>query len=97
MDETVHAIILDIKMPGKDGFQVYKEIRAAFPDIPIIFFSAYQNVLEAAKLSQEYKPFTYFDKNGDIHGLLDAIQRAVAHYAGLQKLHRIEQQLRGNV
>lgn len=36
------AVILDWKMPGKDGLQVTKEIRAAFgKDIPVIILTAY--------------------------------------------------------
>jgi len=80
VDAEVHVVILDIKMPGKDGFQVYHEIQPRFPNLPIIFFSAYQNILEGAKLSLKYKPFNYIDKGTDIKELLESVDRAVESY-----------------
>lgn len=80
VDAEVHVVILDIKMPGKDGFQVYYEIQPRYPNLPIIFFSAYQNILEGAKLSLKYKPFNYIDKGTDIKELLESVDRAVESY-----------------
>ena len=37
---NVSAVILDIKMTGKDGFETYAEIRQKFADLPIIFHSS---------------------------------------------------------
>ncbi len=76
----VHVVILDIKMPGMDGFKVYDEIAPKHPEMPIIFFSAYQNILEGAKLSLKYKPFNYIDKSSDIKELFDSVDRAVESY-----------------
>ncbi len=33
-------LLLDIKMPGKNGFEVYREIRA-FRPLPVLFITAY--------------------------------------------------------
>lgn len=38
-ERTVHAIVLDIMMPGQSGFEFCKTIRAA-SDVPILFLSA---------------------------------------------------------
>lgn len=38
--DSPHLWILDIMLPDIDGFQLIKEIKAASPDIPIIFISA---------------------------------------------------------
>lgn len=55
------AIIMDHRMPGKDGIQTTKEILAIDPHIPIIFSSADESVreqaLEAGAVSFWTKPF----------------------------------------
>ena len=89
VERNVHVVILDIKMPGKDGFKVYDEIAPKFPDMPIIFFSAYQNILEGARLSLRYKPFNYIDKSSDIKELFDSVDRAVESYKRLLSMDNI--------
>ena len=45
-------ILLDAKMPGKDGFETLNEITKFAPDVPVIMITAYTElgtVLEAAK------------------------------------------------
>jgi len=94
VNRDVHVVILDIKMPGKDGFQVYQEIQPKFPDLPIIFFSAYQDVLEGAKLSLKYKPFNYIDKSSNIKELLDSVDRAVESYKRIRAMDRIVEKVK---
>lgn len=86
VDEHVSAVILDIKMPGKDGLQVYEAIKAKFPDLPIIFYSAYQSVLEGAELSRKYRPFNYIDKSANVRELIDTVERAVKYSETLRNL-----------
>jgi two-component system, OmpR family, alkaline phosphatase synthesis response regulator PhoP len=38
--EAPHFVLLDIMMPGTNGYDVCREIRARDPDVPIIFISA---------------------------------------------------------
>lgn len=55
------AIIMDHRMPGKDGIETTKEILKLHPDIPIIFSSADQDVrddaIRAGAVSFWAKPF----------------------------------------
>ncbi len=88
--QDVDVMILDIKMPGKNGLQVYDAVKAKFPDLPIIFYSAYQSVLEGAELSQKFKPFNYIDKSADIQELLDTVKRAVKYSQMLRQLRQSE-------
>lgn len=94
VDEHARAVILDIKMAGMDGFQVYKALKAKYPDLPIIFYSAYQDILEGARLSLEYKPFAYFNKNDDAAELFKSIDEAVKHYEKILELHDIGARMR---
>jgi hypothetical protein len=36
--------------------------------------------MEAIKIRQEYKPFNYFVKGGNVQELLECVDRAVEHY-----------------
>ncbi|MEK3807175.1 response regulator transcription factor [Bacillus sp. FSL H8-0547] len=40
IEKTPHLWVLDIMVPGVDGYQLIKEIKAASPDTPVIFISA---------------------------------------------------------
>lgn len=88
VNAEIDVMILDIKMPGKNGLQVYDAVKAKFPNLPIIFYSAYQSVLEGAELSHIYKPFNYIDKSADVQELLDTVKRAVTYSQALRKSQR---------
>ena len=93
VDANVSVVILDIKMPGKNGLQVYDAIKAKFPDLPIIFYSAYQSVLEGAELSRKYRPFNYIDKSANVQELIDTVERAVNYAQTLRTLVNTERRL----
>jgi len=61
MKSRPDAIIMDHRMPGKDGIQTTREILDIDPSIPIIFSSADESVreeaLEAGAISFWTKPF----------------------------------------
>lgn len=40
LEEQAQLVILDVMLPGKDGFQVCQEIRAKKPSLPIIMLTA---------------------------------------------------------
>ena len=37
------AVLMDIRMPEKDGFSAFYEIKQKFPDVKIFLMTAYQN------------------------------------------------------
>nr|WP_319394944.1 sigma-54 dependent transcriptional regulator [uncultured Desulfobacter sp.] len=59
----VDILVSDIKMPGKDGMELFSDIRRSLPDLPVILMTAYgtiQDAVEAMKLGAvDYisKPF----------------------------------------
>lgn len=64
-DGTFDAILLDVKMPGIDGIETLKRIKAVKPDAKIILLTAYASettVLEARKEGASeilYKPVDF--------------------------------------
>ena len=75
MTEETSVVILDIKMPDRDGFWTYKEIRKRDPDMPIIFNSAFQDLEDPFVIINEYRPFGYMTKSGDLAELLTSLKR----------------------
>ncbi|MET3575772.1 response regulator [Bhargavaea ullalensis] len=66
------CVLLDMKMPGMDGIEVLKEIKAAAPATPVLMMTAYgeQEQIDAAK---ELGAADYFTKPFDIHELRTAV------------------------
>ena len=87
--EVVHAgvsaVILDIKMEEKDGFETFKEIKQKFLHLPIIFHTAYQELKNPYEVINEYRPFGYISKEGSFRELLDTLNSAVEYY---RQIHR---------
>jgi DNA-binding NtrC family response regulator len=74
------VILLDIKMKGEDGFHAYREIRKVDAAVPIIFHSAYQDVKDPYEIMNQYKPFAYLTKGGDLRELHRQIELAIDYY-----------------
>jgi DNA-binding NtrC family response regulator len=74
--EDVDAVITDLKMPGKDGIQLFDYMAENFPDVPVIFLTAYGSV-ETAVDAVTKGAFYYFIKPPDYHKLKSILDRAV--------------------
>ncbi|MCB1191258.1 MAG: hybrid sensor histidine kinase/response regulator [Leptospiraceae bacterium] len=83
-NESIYAVILDIKMAEKDGFETYMELKKENPFIPIIFYSAYQDLINPYKLINEYRPFAYISKGTGHEKLLHTVFSAVEYYDAIQ-------------
>jgi FixJ family two-component response regulator len=74
--ERPACLVLDIRMPGIDGFELQKRIAGTERDLPVIVITAEEDeavrlrALEAGAIAFFYKPF-------DDSALMDAIYRAV--------------------
>lgn len=78
----IGAILLDIKMPGINGLELFKSFSAHRPDIPVIFFSAYRNIEEISPDSN-LQPYGYIEKGvwDDIDRLYTLIDNATKKMA----------------
>ncbi len=75
--EDICAVILDVRMPEQDGFSACEEIRRKFPDMPVIFYSAYQSAKDPIEIINEYHPLGYVVKGGDLQRLVKLVALAV--------------------
>lgn len=74
--ENPALVILDIEMPGKDGIEVLKDIKALSPKTPVIIITAYgtgDRVIKAMK----YGAYEYIEKPFDIPRLMTVIEEAI--------------------
>ena len=72
------AVISDLKMPGMDGIQLFNHISSDYPDIPVIFLTAYGTVDSAVKAMTD-GAYYYFVKPPDYNSLKNILSRAVEH------------------
>ena len=72
----VDAVVTDLKMPGKDGMQFFEYIAENYPDIPVVFITAYGTV-ESAVSAITRGVFYYFIKPPDYQKLKGILARAV--------------------
>jgi len=75
-NENVDAVITDLKMPKMDGVQFFQHIGETYPDIPVIFLTAYGTV-ELAVHAVTHGAFYYFVKPPDYNKLRAMVERAI--------------------
>ncbi len=89
-DNPVDLVLLDIALPHRDGYAVAKELRAAHPDIPIIFLSGRAQVSDKV-VGFEHGADDYVAKPFEPTELLARVQ------AVLRRYHRAERNVYGSV
>jgi two-component system nitrogen regulation response regulator GlnG len=74
---TPDALISDVILPDGNGLDTLIEVRARFPDLPVIILSA-QNTLTTAVRAAERGAFEYLPKPFDLDDLSRAVAEAIA-------------------
>lgn len=74
--EDIDVIITDLRMPGRDGMQLFEYVAENYPDIPVIFLTAYGTV-DSAVHAITHGAFYYFIKPPDYLKLKSILARAV--------------------
>lgn len=88
-NREVSAVVLDVKMEIYDGFWACDELRKLQADIPIIFYSAYQDAKDPYQIINQHRPFGYIVKDGNPKRLLDTLDTAVRLYQSAVRSRRI--------
>ncbi len=70
------VVLSDIKMPGMDGIQLYKEIKKNWPSCRVVFLSAYRSFDYMYKLCSENHDIQYVLKSEDDEVIMGAVRNA---------------------
>ncbi len=74
--DDIDVVITDLKMPGRDGMQLFDYVTDQHPDIPVIFLTAYGSVDSAVNAITQ-GAFYYFIKPPDYKKLKSILARAL--------------------
>jgi DNA-binding NtrC family response regulator len=83
------GVLLDFKMPGRDGFEVLKEIRRRDKHVCVVMLSAYgdaDTVVKAMKLGADY----FVEKSADPRKALIVVEKELEHKAMELELARLK-------
>ncbi len=68
------CILLDMKMPGMNGIDVLKKIKADWPEVPVMMMTAFGEV-ELTNEALAIGASEYFTKPFDVHEVREAVNR----------------------
>jgi DNA-binding NtrC family response regulator len=90
--KDIDVVVTDLKMPGKDGVQLFEYIIQNYPDLPVIFLTAYGTV-ESAVNAMTRGAFYYFIKPPDYLKLKSIIAKAIEQRSLKRELEILKQKL----
>lgn len=85
-------VLLDIRMPGMSGEEVFARLHEAHPSLAIVFLTAYGSV-EGAVLAMRNGAFDYLQKPFKREDLLLVVNRALAHTSLEHEVARLKGRL----
>ena len=85
-------VLLDMRMPGMSGEEVFAQLHQAHPSVPIVFLTAFGSV-EGAVLAMRNGAFDYLQKPFRREDLLLVVKRALSHALLEQEVERLKGRL----
>jgi nitrogen-specific signal transduction histidine kinase/ActR/RegA family two-component response regulator len=82
---VIHAAVLDINMPGMDGYAVYEAIRALRPDIQVLMWSGLEPEGVRARLKELGDDLQVIEKPSHMRDIAVALKRLLAPPESEQK------------
>lgn len=86
--ESVHIIILDVKMPGMDGIATLKAVKSCYPRIDVIMLTGHAT-MESALEGLQSGAADYLMKPVDIDELIQKAEEAYGKRRALEEKKRI--------
>ncbi|GAB6051799.1 sigma-54 dependent transcriptional regulator [Magnetospira thiophila] len=77
----VDAVVSDVRMPGRDGFSLLKEIHGTQPELPVIIMTAFHD-LESTVRAMQGGAADYIPKPIDVNEMDTALERALSRVSG---------------
>jgi DNA-binding NtrC family response regulator len=87
--EDIDAVITDLKMPAKDGFELFKHVSEHHPHIPVMFLTAYGTV-ESAVNAMTNGAYYYFIKPPDYPKLKIVLAKAIEQHLAHKKFEDLK-------
>jgi two-component system response regulator AtoC len=78
-ENSYHLVILDIRLPGKDGLAVLRELKERQADLPVLMITAYGDV-GTAVAAMKLGAYDFVVKPFDPEGILIVVRNVVAHH-----------------
>jgi DNA-binding NtrC family response regulator len=88
--QTIHVVILDVKMPGMDGVTTLREIKKRFPLVEVIMLTGHATV-ESAVDGLKSGATDYLMKPADIDELVSKAEEAFGKRKALEEKIRVAQ------
>src|SRR5271165_991253 len=85
-------VLLDMRMPGMSGEEVFARLHEAHPGVPIVFFTAFGSV-EGAVMAMRSGAFDYLQKPFKREDLLLVVKRALSHAELEHEVNRLKGRL----
>ena len=89
-DPGVDLVLLDVRLPGRDGLDVLREIRKRRPDLPVIMMTAY-GTLQVAVEAMKLGAYDYIGKPFDMDEVLLVVEKALEAQALAQEVARLRE------
>ena len=89
--EQPSVILSDIRMPGIDGLDLLRQIKARHPDLPVIIMTAHSD-LESAVSAFHGGAFEYLPKPFDLDEAVDQVSRACRRDLGAAPIEELGNQ-----
>lgn len=90
--ETPDLVLTDLKMPGKDGLEVLKEIKSTSPETPVLLFTAFATV-ETAVCAIKEGALEYIPKPFSNNQLVIVVEKALREKRLREENIRLRQKL----
>ncbi len=78
---SFHVVLLDIRMPGRNGYEVLKAVRSGYPDTCVIMISALEDPDLATRVFTTLGAAGFLAKPWRIDKVADAIHRIVQKHS----------------
>jgi DNA-binding NtrC family response regulator len=91
--EDIDCVILDLEMPGMDGFEVLQRMRSAAINVPVIVYTAagnYDRCVRAVRLGA----YTFIDKADPMERVALEVDKAIEHRAILREVRSLRDRAR---
>jgi two-component system, NtrC family, nitrogen regulation response regulator GlnG len=89
-EPSVILVLLDVRLPGRDGLSVLRDVRARRPELPVIMMTAYGTLPVAVEAIQQ-GAYDYIGKPFDTDEVLLVVQKAVEAQALARDVAQLRQ------